>query len=346
MRSALVEAIKVLPEREQYVMSMYYEHDMNLKEIAAVLKVTESRVCQTAASRRSPACGSKAARLPGPGRRPPSRPPSILSAAKDLASAMRSLRCAQDDRPWRGRSSRCWPGAARWAAFSRAALAGHAARRRSRPCAHRCVGTAFALSATTRMATRLRRRRLSRFRLRSDQVLPSHAPPGAWLAPLAALALPLSGRSALARRAALSHAQGRVARPGGAGVAARPTGAFSTPAAASKRYAADRAAPRGSPRATLSGIEWSAPLRLAPAALRCRSATVRRRRHVDRRRGRAFDLVYVFQRPGETERVIAKASARAAARRLAGEAWSSRSAPAARPGPSSAATAGRSGSTG
>ena len=46
MRQALVDAIKVLPEREQYVMSMYYEHDMNLKEIAAVLKVTESRVCQ------------------------------------------------------------------------------------------------------------------------------------------------------------------------------------------------------------------------------------------------------------------------------------------------------------
>jgi RNA polymerase sigma factor for flagellar operon FliA len=46
MRTALVEAIKVLPEREQYVMSMYYEHDMNLKEIATVLKVTESRVCQ------------------------------------------------------------------------------------------------------------------------------------------------------------------------------------------------------------------------------------------------------------------------------------------------------------
>jgi RNA polymerase sigma factor for flagellar operon FliA len=46
MREALVDAIKQLPEREQYVMSMYYEHDMNLKEIAAVLKVTESRVCQ------------------------------------------------------------------------------------------------------------------------------------------------------------------------------------------------------------------------------------------------------------------------------------------------------------
>ncbi|MDI4633778.1 RNA polymerase sigma factor FliA [Pelomonas sp. V22] len=46
MREALVVAIKNLPEREGYVMSMYYEHDMNLKEIAAVLKVTESRVCQ------------------------------------------------------------------------------------------------------------------------------------------------------------------------------------------------------------------------------------------------------------------------------------------------------------
>ncbi|AKJ30981.1 RNA polymerase sigma factor FliA [Caldimonas brevitalea] len=46
LRSALVDAIKTLPEREQYVMSMYYEQDMNLKEIAAVLGVTESRVCQ------------------------------------------------------------------------------------------------------------------------------------------------------------------------------------------------------------------------------------------------------------------------------------------------------------
>jgi RNA polymerase sigma factor for flagellar operon FliA len=46
MREALVDAIEHLPEREQFVMSMYYEQDMNLKEIAAVLGVTESRVCQ------------------------------------------------------------------------------------------------------------------------------------------------------------------------------------------------------------------------------------------------------------------------------------------------------------
>ena len=46
LRTALVAAIKNLPEREQYIMSMYYEQDMNLKEIAAVLDVTESRICQ------------------------------------------------------------------------------------------------------------------------------------------------------------------------------------------------------------------------------------------------------------------------------------------------------------
>ena len=46
MRTALVKAIEQLPEREQYIMGMYYQHDMNLKEIAAVLGVTESRICQ------------------------------------------------------------------------------------------------------------------------------------------------------------------------------------------------------------------------------------------------------------------------------------------------------------
>ena len=46
LRESLVKAIKLLPEREQYIMSMYYEQDMNLKEIASVLGVTESRVCQ------------------------------------------------------------------------------------------------------------------------------------------------------------------------------------------------------------------------------------------------------------------------------------------------------------
>ncbi|PWW44442.1 RNA polymerase sigma factor FliA [Melaminivora alkalimesophila] len=46
LRASLVAAIQALPEREQYIMGMYYEQDMNLKEIAAVLGVTESRVCQ------------------------------------------------------------------------------------------------------------------------------------------------------------------------------------------------------------------------------------------------------------------------------------------------------------
>lgn len=46
MRDALIEAIGQLPEREKLVMSLYYDQELNLKEIGAVLKVSESRVCQ------------------------------------------------------------------------------------------------------------------------------------------------------------------------------------------------------------------------------------------------------------------------------------------------------------
>jgi RNA polymerase sigma factor for flagellar operon FliA len=45
-REQLIEAIKLLPERDQLVMALYYEQELNLKEIGAVLGVSESRVCQ------------------------------------------------------------------------------------------------------------------------------------------------------------------------------------------------------------------------------------------------------------------------------------------------------------
>ncbi len=45
-RGKLADAIQKLPEREQLVLSLYYERELNLKEIGAVLDVTESRVCQ------------------------------------------------------------------------------------------------------------------------------------------------------------------------------------------------------------------------------------------------------------------------------------------------------------
>lgn len=45
-REGLVAAIKQLPEREQLIMSLYYEEELNLKEIGAVLDVSESRVSQ------------------------------------------------------------------------------------------------------------------------------------------------------------------------------------------------------------------------------------------------------------------------------------------------------------
>ena len=45
-RSSLAEAIEALPEREKLVLSLYYQEELNLKEIGAVLGVSESRVSQ------------------------------------------------------------------------------------------------------------------------------------------------------------------------------------------------------------------------------------------------------------------------------------------------------------
>lgn len=42
----LADAIKQLPEREQLVLSLYYDEELNLKEIGAVLGVSESRISQ------------------------------------------------------------------------------------------------------------------------------------------------------------------------------------------------------------------------------------------------------------------------------------------------------------
>jgi RNA polymerase sigma factor for flagellar operon FliA len=44
--SRLAAAISELPERERLVLSLYYDEELNLKEIGAVLGVSESRVCQ------------------------------------------------------------------------------------------------------------------------------------------------------------------------------------------------------------------------------------------------------------------------------------------------------------
>jgi len=46
LRTSVAAAIAALPERERLVMSLYYEDELNLKEIGAVLGVSESRACQ------------------------------------------------------------------------------------------------------------------------------------------------------------------------------------------------------------------------------------------------------------------------------------------------------------
>ena len=42
----LAESIRMLPDKEQLVMSLYYDDEMNFREIAEILEVTESRICQ------------------------------------------------------------------------------------------------------------------------------------------------------------------------------------------------------------------------------------------------------------------------------------------------------------
>ena len=46
VRQTLVAGIEELPEREKLVMALYYEQELNLREIGEVLGVSESRVCQ------------------------------------------------------------------------------------------------------------------------------------------------------------------------------------------------------------------------------------------------------------------------------------------------------------
>jgi RNA polymerase sigma factor for flagellar operon FliA len=45
-KNLMVQAIEKLPEREKLMMALYYEQDLNLREIGEVMGVTESRVCQ------------------------------------------------------------------------------------------------------------------------------------------------------------------------------------------------------------------------------------------------------------------------------------------------------------
>ncbi|HHH40205.1 MAG TPA: RNA polymerase sigma factor FliA [Sedimenticola sp.] len=45
-KRALADAISSLPERERLVIALYYDEELNLREIGKVLGVSESRVCQ------------------------------------------------------------------------------------------------------------------------------------------------------------------------------------------------------------------------------------------------------------------------------------------------------------
>ncbi len=46
LRQQLLSALEALPEREQLLLSLYYDEELNLREIGAVLEVSQARVCQ------------------------------------------------------------------------------------------------------------------------------------------------------------------------------------------------------------------------------------------------------------------------------------------------------------
>jgi RNA polymerase sigma factor for flagellar operon FliA len=45
--SALAEAIALLPDRERLVLSLYYEHELNMEEVGEVLGLNKSTICRT-----------------------------------------------------------------------------------------------------------------------------------------------------------------------------------------------------------------------------------------------------------------------------------------------------------
>jgi RNA polymerase sigma factor FliA len=46
LKDVIADCIASIPEREQLVLSLYYDEELNLKEIGEILNVSESRVCQ------------------------------------------------------------------------------------------------------------------------------------------------------------------------------------------------------------------------------------------------------------------------------------------------------------
>jgi RNA polymerase sigma factor FliA len=46
MERILAEELDKIPERQKLVLTLYYHEDMNMKEIAKALGITEARVCQ------------------------------------------------------------------------------------------------------------------------------------------------------------------------------------------------------------------------------------------------------------------------------------------------------------
>lgn len=46
MQQSIADALRQMSERDRLLIALYYHQDLNMKEIALTLGLTESRVCQ------------------------------------------------------------------------------------------------------------------------------------------------------------------------------------------------------------------------------------------------------------------------------------------------------------
>jgi DNA-directed RNA polymerase specialized sigma24 family protein len=93
-RERIKAAIEALPEREKLMITLYYQEELNLKEIGAVLGVSESRVCQLhsqAISRLGARLADRVHAEPAAGHKktPGDESPGVLTSVRNGFSACR-----------------------------------------------------------------------------------------------------------------------------------------------------------------------------------------------------------------------------------------------------------------
>ncbi len=89
-RHQLIDAISALPERDQLLLNLYYEEELNLREIGAILEVSQSTGLPAAQPGDQPAAGPAEGHPLGAKSSPPVRIARLSSPAEQVRNAQRS----------------------------------------------------------------------------------------------------------------------------------------------------------------------------------------------------------------------------------------------------------------